>query len=107
MRPPRVGCAAIRSDLEPLLAKESRVAEPVHSRFDVQFARRLARLTRLYWSSPDARLGAALLGLAVSLELAAVYGTFVLADANRRIYDALQDHAPSEFFAGVALFAVV
>jgi putative ATP-binding cassette transporter len=80
--------------------------QPIRPLFDVQFARRLGQLTRLYWGSRDARKGALLLGLAASLELAAVYGTFVLADANRRIYDALQDRAAPAFFAGVGLFAV-
>ena len=73
--------------------------------FDLQFARRFGRLTGLYWRSPDARKGALLLGLAIALELATVYGSFVLADAQRRIYDALQDRAAAAFFSGVALFA--
>jgi putative ATP-binding cassette transporter len=84
------------------------VPQPLHrALFDANFVRRLGRLTRLYWSSPDARRGALLLALAVSLELAAVYGTFVLADAQRRIYDALQDRAAPAFFAGVGLFSGV
>ncbi|TMA31989.1 MAG: ABC transporter ATP-binding protein/permease [Deltaproteobacteria bacterium] len=73
--------------------------------FGAEFARRFARLTRLYWASPDGRRGALLLALSVALELATVYGNFVLADAQRRIYDALQDRAAAAFFAGVALFA--
>ena len=82
--------------------------QPLHRAvFDANFVRRLGRLTRLYWSSPDARRGALLLALAVALELAAVYGTFVLADAQRRIYDALQDHAAPAFLAGVGLFCGV
>jgi putative ATP-binding cassette transporter len=48
-----------------------------------------------------------LLGLAVALELGTVYGNFVLADAQRRIYDALQDRAAPAFFAGVGMFAAV
>jgi putative ATP-binding cassette transporter len=48
-----------------------------------------------------------LLALAVSLELLAVYGNFVLGDAQRRIFDALQDRAAPAFFAGVGMFAVV
>jgi putative ATP-binding cassette transporter len=84
------------------------VSQPLHRAvFDAQFARRFGRLTRLYWSSPDAKRGGLLLAVAVALELAAVYGTFVLADAQRRIYDALQDRAAPAFFAGVGLFAGV
>jgi putative ATP-binding cassette transporter len=82
------------------------VPQPSHrALFDAQFARRLARLTRLYWSSPDAKRGGFLLAIAVALELAAVFGTFVLADTQRRIYDALQERAAPAFFAGVGLFA--
>jgi putative ATP-binding cassette transporter len=69
-----------------------------------RFARRLWSLTRLYWSSPDAPRGALLLGLAVALELATVYGNFVLADAQRRIYDALQDRVAAAFLQGIGLF---
>jgi putative ATP-binding cassette transporter len=73
--------------------------------FGAHFARRLARLTRLYWASPDARRGGVLLALAVALELGSVYGNFVLADAQGRIYDALQDRAAAAFFSGVGMFA--
>ena len=73
--------------------------------FGLNFARRLWRLTRLYWRSPDAVKGGLLLALAVALELGTVYGTFELADAQRRIYDALQDRVASDFFAGVGFFA--
>ena len=72
--------------------------------FDMNFARRLWRLTRLYWASPDAARGGLLLAVTIALELGTVYGTFRLADAQRRIYDALQDRAAAAFFAGVGLF---
>ena len=76
------------------------MSQPLHRAvFDARFARRLARLTGLYWRSPDARRGALLLGGAVGFELLTVYGNFVLADAQRRIYDALQDRAAPAFFA--------
>jgi vitamin B12/bleomycin/antimicrobial peptide transport system ATP-binding/permease protein len=82
------------------------VSQPLHRAvFDRQFARRFGRLTRLYWTSPDAGRGALLLAGAVAFELATVYGNFALADAQRRIYDALQDRAAPAFFAGVGLFA--
>jgi putative ATP-binding cassette transporter len=75
--------------------------------FEGDFARRLWRLVRLYWTSPDAMRAGLLLALTVSLELGAVYGTFLLAGAQRRIYDGLQDRAPAAFFYGVGLFLAV
>jgi vitamin B12/bleomycin/antimicrobial peptide transport system ATP-binding/permease protein len=74
--------------------------------FDRQFARRFGRLTGLYWRSRDARTGGLLLAFAIALEFATVFGSFVIADAQRRIYDALQDRVAAAFFSGVALFAV-
>ena len=82
------------------------MSQPLHRAiFDRHFARRFGRLTALYWRSPDGRRGALLLALSIALELATVYGNFVLADAQRRIYDGLQDRAAQAFFAGIALFA--
>jgi len=72
--------------------------------FDVHFARRLWRLTRRYWTSADAPRGGLLLTLAIALELGTVYGAVELADAQRRIYDALQDRIATAFMQGVALF---
>jgi putative ATP-binding cassette transporter len=84
------------------------VSQPLQKRvFDRRFVRRFARLTGLYWRSTDARRGGLLLAGAVALELATVYGNFVLADAQRRIYDGLQDRAAAAFFAGVGMFAGV
>jgi putative ATP-binding cassette transporter len=62
------------------------------------------RLTRPYWSSPDATTGGLLLASAVALELGTVYGNLLIADAQRRIYDALQDQAPAAFLGGMGLF---
>ena len=85
--------------------KESTVQQPpAQPLFGLDFGRRLWRLTRLYWSSADAARGGLLLALAVALELGAVYGNFVLADAQRRIYDALQDRVASAFARGIGLF---
>lgn len=74
------------------------------SGFGRDFVRRLWRLTRLYWTSPDAKRGGLLLALAVALELGTVSGTFVLADAQRRIFDALQDRDSGAFLQGIGLF---
>jgi putative ATP-binding cassette transporter len=84
------------------------VSQPLYRAvFDRRFARRVGQLTGLYWRSPDRWRGLLLLAGAVALELLAVYGNFVLGDAQRRIFDALQDRAAPAFFAGVGLFAGV
>jgi putative ATP-binding cassette transporter len=75
--------------------------------FGVHFARRTWRLTRPYWSSPDARKGGLLLASAVALELGTVYANLLIADAQRRIYDALQDRAAAAFLGGMGLFVGV
>jgi putative ATP-binding cassette transporter len=58
--------------------------------FGRRFARHLARLTRVYWTSSDAPKGGLLLALTVTLELGTVYGNVLLSDAQRRIFDAFQ-----------------
>jgi putative ATP-binding cassette transporter len=78
-----------------------------HTLFDRRFIQHLRRLIGIYWTSPDARRGAMLLGGAVALELATVYGTFRLSDAERRIMDALQAKEGSRFVAALGLFAVI
>jgi putative ATP-binding cassette transporter len=78
-----------------------------HTVFDRRFIEHLRHLVRIYWTSGDARRGAMLLGGAVALELATVYGTFVLSDAERAIMDALQATDGSRFIAGLTLFAVI
>lgn len=72
--------------------------------FGRQFARNLWRLTRIYWTSPDAWKGGLLLALAVSLELGAVYGNVLLAGEQRRIFDAVQDKQMATFFAAMGTF---
>jgi len=59
--------------------------------FDRRFARNLWRLTRVYWTSSDAPRGGLLLTLAIGLELGTVFGNVMLADGQRRIFDALQE----------------
>jgi putative ATP-binding cassette transporter len=58
--------------------------------FGRRFVHHLVRLTRVYWTSPDAVKGGLLLGLTVALELGTVYGNVLLSDAQRRIFDAFQ-----------------
>ena len=72
--------------------------------FDRRFARNLWRLTRVYWTSPAARKGGVLLVLAVALEFSTVYGNVLLADAQRRVFDAVQDKQMSAFFVGMRSF---
>ncbi len=63
---------------------------PVRALFGRRFARHLVRLTRVYWTSPDAGKGGLLLALTATLELGTVYGNVLLSDAQRRIFDAFQ-----------------
>jgi putative ATP-binding cassette transporter len=72
--------------------------------FGRRFARAFWRLIRIYWVSPDAKWGAALLLGAVTLELGTVWANFRLSDAERRIFDALGARQPSAFLAAAALF---
>jgi len=54
-----------------------------------QLARALWRLVRIYWTSPDAKRGALLLGSAIALQLGAVYANVLVAGAQREVGDAL------------------
>ncbi len=72
--------------------------------FGRRFARNLWRLTRIYWTSPAARKGGVLLALAVALELGTVYGNVLLAQAARRVFDAVQEKQMAAFFAGMGSF---
>lgn len=72
--------------------------------FGRRFVRHLIRLTRVYWTSPDASRGALLLGLAVSLELGAVYGNVLLSVAQRGIFDAFERKQGAPLMQAFALF---
>src|SRR3990172_7416182 len=69
-----------------------------------RLARVLWRLGRVYWSSPDAKWGGLLAALTISLELGTVYGNVLLADAERRLMDALEQRDAGLFFAATGLF---
>jgi putative ATP-binding cassette transporter len=75
-----------------------------HALFGPRFARHLTRLTRLYWTSPDAPKGFLLLAATVALELGTVYGNVLLSDVQRRIFDAFQDKQMAAFTSAIALF---
>jgi putative ATP-binding cassette transporter len=78
-----------------------------------QLVRALWRLVRIYWTSPDAKWGALLLGGAVALELGAVEASVLVSDAQRRSVEALEVHDAGAFaltvglFVGLSLFSVL
>jgi len=72
--------------------------------FDRRFARNLWRLIRIYWASPEARRGGLLLLLAIAFELGTVGGSLLVADAERRILDGLEDREVRQFLGAVILF---
>jgi putative ATP-binding cassette transporter len=78
-----------------------------HALFGPRFARHLGRLLAIYWRSPDAPKGAALLAVAVVLELSTVYGTVMLSEVQRQIFDAFQDRAMASFTQAIGLFLAV
>jgi putative ATP-binding cassette transporter len=89
------------------VARPSRPEARRPSVFGRRFARSLWRLLRVYWASPDAARGAALLLGAVALELATVWTNVLISDAHRRIFDALELKEADAFFASVAFFFAV
>jgi putative ATP-binding cassette transporter len=72
--------------------------------FGRRFARALWRLLRIYWTSSDAKWGGLLLAGAILLELGTVYGNFLLSDAERRAFDALELKQWTSFLAAIGLF---
>jgi len=75
--------------------------------FGPRFARDLWRLTRFYWTSPDAPIGAMLLLGAIALELLTVRASVAIADAERQIFDALGDRDVTMFFGAMGIFLTV
>jgi putative ATP-binding cassette transporter len=61
-------------------------------------------LVRIYWGSPDARVGALLLAGALALEMITVCGSVRIAVAERRIFDALGDRSSSDFLLAMGFF---
>jgi len=80
------------------------IRQPIFGR---RFIGHLWNLIGVYWKSPDAPRGTLLLAGAVFLELATVYANLRLADAERRIMDAVQDKQATVFLDAVGLFAVL
>src|SRR5262245_41219172 len=69
-----------------------------------QRALALWRLVRIYWTSPDAKWGALLLGGAVALEIGAVHASVLVSDAQRRAVEALESHDAPAFALTLGLF---
>jgi putative ATP-binding cassette transporter len=72
-----------------------------------RFVRAVLRLARVYWSSPDGKRGLLLLALTIALELGTVYANLQLADAERRVLDALERRNAAHFFADTGIFLLV
>jgi putative ATP-binding cassette transporter len=78
---------------------------PRTATFDRRFVRHLWRLSALYWTSPDGRRrGLLLLAVAVALEIGTVAGALLVADAERRLLDGLENRDPAGFGAAVGVF---
>lgn len=75
--------------------------------FDLRFVRHLAALTRIYWTSPDAKRGVPLLALCVAMELGLVYANVNLAWANSQVFDAVQGKAWPRFVVAIEQFLLV
>jgi putative ATP-binding cassette transporter len=78
----------------------------LRSIFDRRFARRLARLTLRFWRSRDSRRARLVLALTVAFELATVGGNVLMADVQRRAFDALENKDGLLFFQMAGLFLV-
>ena len=74
------------------------------TRFDRRFARQLWSLVRVYWTSSDAKWGAALLAVAAALEIATVAGAVIVADIERRIIDGLEHRDVAAFLVAIGMF---
>ncbi len=75
--------------------------------FGRRFAANLWRLTRVYWTSPAGRSGGILLATCISLEFGAVYGSVLIAAAQKRVFDAVQDKQMAAFFAAIGGFLAI
>jgi len=72
--------------------------------FGPRFFAHLGRLLRLYWTSPDAPRSGLLLAATVALELGTVYGTVLLSDVQRKLFDAFEGRDVAAFSAAAGLF---
>jgi putative ATP-binding cassette transporter len=78
-----------------------------------QLVRTAWRIVRIYWTSPDAKWGALLLGGAVALEYGAVWVTLTVSEAQRLTVEALEKRDANHFvymvgsFVALSLFLVL
>lgn len=75
--------------------------------FERRFIQHLRRLTRIYWRSPDNKKGAGLLALCIAGELGTVYGNVQLAQAQAKVFDAVQNKQASTFLEAMQIFLAV
>jgi putative ATP-binding cassette transporter len=75
--------------------------------FERRFIRHLRRLTRIYWRSSDNKKGAGLLALCIAGELGTVYGNVQLAQAQAKVFDAVQNKQASTFLDAMQVFLAV
>ncbi|MGH7789440.1 MAG: ABC transporter ATP-binding protein/permease [Candidatus Binatia bacterium] len=75
--------------------------------FDRRFIRHLWGLTRIYWTSPDARTGGILLALCVAGELGLVYANVRLAIAQSHVFNAVQLKQAPAFLSAMWIFLAV
>ncbi len=69
-----------------------------------RLVRALWQIVRIYWTSPDAKWGALLLGGAVALEFGVVQTSLFVSDAQRRTVEALEGRDAGAFLFMVGLF---
>jgi len=81
--------------------------EPKHAIFGRRFARNVARLIRVFLTSPEARLGVLLLAGAIGLELVTVYASVQIARAEGRIMDAVERKEAVAFATAIGGFLAV
>ncbi len=75
--------------------------------FERRFLNHLLKLTRIYWTSSDNKKGGALLGLCIAGELGTVYGNVRLAQAQARVFDAVQNKEAATFLSAMEWFLAV
>jgi len=69
-----------------------------------RLARAVWRLSRVYWTSADARWGAVLLAATVFLELATVYANLLIAEAQRHAVEDLESRLADQFLIAAGFY---
>ena len=75
--------------------------------FERRFISHLRQLTRIYWTSDDNKKGAGLLALCIAGELGNVYGNVQLAQAQAKVFDAVQNKQAAQFLDAMQVFLTV